>query len=92
MKMFIMYTGPFVANFGTKAEFQANASWELFLDTGSRKNLVFGEVTSIYFVTKPTPRQIRKAKKAHRVRVRERIAEAEFADSWEGIHCDIIGL
>lgn len=64
MKMMLMYNGPMVSNFGTKAEFRSNANWELFIDTGSQNWLIFGEVTSIYFVTKPTPRQIRAAKKS----------------------------
>ncbi|QHS01672.1 hypothetical protein CPT_CIP9_136 [Enterobacter phage vB_EclM_CIP9] len=92
MKQIVMYYSPEVVHKGTKAEIETIAQWEVFLDTGGSTSLPFGYVTMQYYATRPTKRQIRALKKQHRRSIVEAIEAREWEDSWEGIHCDIIGL
>lgn len=92
MKTIVMYYSPEVVNKGTKAEIGTVAQWEVFLDTEGTTTLPFGYVTMQYYVARPTKRQIRALKKLHRRSVIEAIDRRNFDESWEGIHCDIIGL
>lgn len=56
--------------------------WEVFIDTPSPKFGVFGRVTTKAYVARPTKRQIRKLKKAHRQLIKRR----------EQYECNVYGL
>lgn len=92
MNIITMYFGPKLHHKGTKAEMETVAQWEVFIDTSGTLTLPFGYVTMQYYVTKPTKRQIRALKKKHRKDMQASIDLREWEESYEGIHCDIIGL
>lgn len=92
MNIMLMYQPASEIVRGMKVEHRVPALWETFLDTGSKLNLPFGEVTIFQTGTKPTKRQLRKFKHIHRVNIAKSIAEHEFNNSWEGIHCDVMGM
>lgn len=92
MKIIVMYFKPELHNPGTKAEYSSIAEWEVFVDTEGNSTLPFGYITTKKFSARPTKRQIRAAKREHRKLIIKKIEEREWENSWEAIHCDIIGL
>lgn len=68
------------------------SQWELFLDEPSQKYLLFGHVWQKEFATRPTKRQVRQFKRQFRKATAKLIERSKWNDSWEAIHCDIIGL
>lgn len=68
------------------------AQWEIFLNTDAQDYLPWGHVLIQDFTTKPTKKQIRQVKREFRKEVERLKIREEFAQSWEGIHCDVAGL
>ena len=72
----------FVLTQFSKAIYSYTCQWEVFIDTPSPKYGVFGRVTTQAYVARPTKRQIRKLKKAHRQLIKRR----------EQSECNVYGL
>lgn len=92
MKTYIMYRKACVSGFFTKHPIMADALWVVLIDREGEGKHTFGNVLSEMFICKPTKRQLRRMKRQFRKEWAELQAKYDFEDSWEGIHCDIIGL
>lgn len=92
MRTYIMYHKACISGLYTKRPIMSDAHWEVVLDRGSTDKVVFGHVLSETLVCKPTKRQLRKMRRAFRKDWEQIIQRQEFENSWEGIHCDVIGL
>lgn len=58
------------------------ANWEVFIDSPAPEYGAFGRVTTQEYITRPTKRQIRKLKKAHR----------QLIKRGEQYDCNVYGL
>lgn len=92
MKTYVMYHKACISGLFTKHPIMTDALWEVVIDRASTEDVIFGHVLSEMFVCKPTKRQLRRMKREFRKEWAEIKARQEFENSWEGIHCHIIGL
>lgn len=92
MKTYVMYHKACISGLFTKRPIMTDALWEIAMDRAGEGKVIFGHVLSEMFICKPTKRQLRRMKRQFRKEWAELEVKYDFENSWEGIHCDIIGL
>lgn len=92
MKIHMFFCNSTTTDFNTKYHGSWPAGWEVILDQEGTMSLPFGYVEFTTFVTKPTKRQLRRFKKDFRKNYLAEVERHKWSQSWEAIHCDVLGL